>query len=221
MGLMLVQCGLGAWHLALLHLLAHSLYKAHTVLNAGGRVDQWRLTALAGAPAVFSPARLLGSAAIVVLVAVAVAMGDADAPPPDRLARAVLVLAVGWSFVPMVMMRGRALASVLPRLLLVALSYVLWHRVAGAVLPVPSAHPAVALGWLVAGAGFGLLFALQLVVQLRPHGPLTRRLQHWLFAGLHLDERFTRLTFRLWPPPTPTATDRVAPIVAPAPEHAR
>src|SRR6185503_3074672 len=42
MGFMLVQCGLGAWHLALMHLLAHSLYKAHSFLSAGSVVQQWR-----------------------------------------------------------------------------------------------------------------------------------------------------------------------------------
>ena len=42
MGFMLVQCGLGAWHMALMHLLAHSLYKAHTFLSAGSVVQQWR-----------------------------------------------------------------------------------------------------------------------------------------------------------------------------------
>lgn len=43
MGLMLVQCGLGLWHLALLHLLAHSVYKAHAFLSAGSTVDVWRV----------------------------------------------------------------------------------------------------------------------------------------------------------------------------------
>jgi NAD(P)H-quinone oxidoreductase subunit 5 len=46
MGFMLVQCGLGAWHLALMHILAHSLYKAHTFLSAGSVVEQWRASHL-------------------------------------------------------------------------------------------------------------------------------------------------------------------------------
>jgi NAD(P)H-quinone oxidoreductase subunit 5 len=39
MGFMLVECGLGAYHLALLHLLGHSLYKAHAFLSAGSTVE--------------------------------------------------------------------------------------------------------------------------------------------------------------------------------------
>ena len=40
MGFMLMECGLGAYDLALLHLLAHSLYKAHSFLSAGTAVQQ-------------------------------------------------------------------------------------------------------------------------------------------------------------------------------------
>ena len=40
MGFMLMQCGLGIWEMALLHLVAHSLYKAHAFLGAGGVVRQ-------------------------------------------------------------------------------------------------------------------------------------------------------------------------------------
>jgi NAD(P)H-quinone oxidoreductase subunit 5 len=45
LGFMLVQCGLGLWHLALLHLVAHSLYKAHAFLSTGTAVHGWRLQA--------------------------------------------------------------------------------------------------------------------------------------------------------------------------------
>ena len=36
MGFMMLQCGLGAFALALLHIVAHSLYKAHAFLSSGG-----------------------------------------------------------------------------------------------------------------------------------------------------------------------------------------
>ena len=39
MGFMLLQCGLGLWPLALLHIVAHSLYKAHAFLASGGAVQ--------------------------------------------------------------------------------------------------------------------------------------------------------------------------------------
>jgi NAD(P)H-quinone oxidoreductase subunit 5 len=39
MGFMLLQCGLGAWPAALLHIVAHSLYKAHAFLSSGSVID--------------------------------------------------------------------------------------------------------------------------------------------------------------------------------------
>lgn len=38
MGFMLLQCGLGAFHLAVLHIVAHSLYKGHAFLSSGSAV---------------------------------------------------------------------------------------------------------------------------------------------------------------------------------------
>lgn len=40
MGFMILQCGLALFPLALLHIIAHSLYKAHAFLASGGAVEQ-------------------------------------------------------------------------------------------------------------------------------------------------------------------------------------
>ena len=42
MGLMIFQCGLGAFAIAALHIVGHSLYKAHAFLASGGAVDALR-----------------------------------------------------------------------------------------------------------------------------------------------------------------------------------
>ena len=39
MGLMMMECGLGAFSAAFLHILAHSLYKAHAFLSSGSVID--------------------------------------------------------------------------------------------------------------------------------------------------------------------------------------
>ncbi len=57
MGFMLLQCGLGLWALALLHIVAHSLYKAHAFLSSGGAVR-----AVGGAAPARSGGRARGSA---------------------------------------------------------------------------------------------------------------------------------------------------------------
>jgi len=42
MGFMMLQCGLGAFSAAMLHILAHSLYKAHAFLNSGNVLEQFK-----------------------------------------------------------------------------------------------------------------------------------------------------------------------------------
>lgn len=42
MGFMMLQCGLGAFELAVLHIVAHSLYKAHAFLSSGSIVSMTR-----------------------------------------------------------------------------------------------------------------------------------------------------------------------------------
>ena len=46
MGFMLMECGLGLYSLAFLHLLAHSLYKAHAFLGSGDTVNRAKLKRL-------------------------------------------------------------------------------------------------------------------------------------------------------------------------------
>lgn len=46
MGFMMLQCGLGAFTAAMLHIIAHSLYKAHAFLRSG---DAWRIEAIPAA----------------------------------------------------------------------------------------------------------------------------------------------------------------------------
>ncbi len=71
MGFMLLQCGLGAWPAALLHIVAHSLYKAHAFLSSGSVVDIARASwspSPGGAP---HPARLaLAVAGVIAAVGV-------------------------------------------------------------------------------------------------------------------------------------------------------
>jgi NAD(P)H-quinone oxidoreductase subunit 5 len=50
MGFMMLELGLGAYHLALLHLVAHSLYKAHAFLSSGTVVNEPTITASVPTP---------------------------------------------------------------------------------------------------------------------------------------------------------------------------
>ncbi|MHB1605429.1 MAG: proton-conducting transporter transmembrane domain-containing protein [Leptospirales bacterium] len=55
MGFMLMECGLGLYSLAVMHIVAHSVYKAHAFLSSGSVVDHFR------APALPHPASRKGS----------------------------------------------------------------------------------------------------------------------------------------------------------------
>lgn len=72
MGFMMLECGLGAFSAALLHILAHSLYKAHAFLSSGSVIDiargSWTPSAL-GKP---HPSRLIIAIGGVLLVTLAI-----------------------------------------------------------------------------------------------------------------------------------------------------
>lgn len=68
MGFMMLQCGLGAFGLAALHIVAHSLYKAHSFLSAGG------IVARAAKRDIYSPPKL-GQWAIGLGLALALVIG--------------------------------------------------------------------------------------------------------------------------------------------------
>jgi hypothetical protein len=70
MGLMLVECALGLYGLALLHLVAHSCYKAYSFLAAGSQVESYLLQQLARPQApgrLAVPGLFLAFAALVIL----------------------------------------------------------------------------------------------------------------------------------------------------------
>ena len=204
MGFMMVQCGLGLYDLALLHLVAHSLYKAHAFLSAGSAVEHNRLQQMT--PPAVPPSIgqwLLGALVGLVLVAAAALVwGYSPAQAPALWAfGGILALALAPLVAGSVLGAGgwwrlAGLAGALG----VALAYFGLHALFSRWLGAPEPGPGPGTGLMVwVLACFGLLFVVQGVVLARPHGVLARTLYPWLFSGLYLDEFFTRLTFRLWP----------------------
>ena len=204
MGFMLVQCGLGAWHLALMHLLAHSLYKAHTFLSSGSIVQQWRAAHIVHHPRL----RIWHLLIATILVCIPIAPFFLDTPlPVDRLPRSfgplMLVLALG--FAPVV---GRSIAAgrhaftkAAVLVLGAAAAYVGWHVVFELLAPdLDAGVEASSSQWTIVVVGVAVLYVAQSLLQTRPNGWFSRWLQPHLVSGLYIDDWFTRLTFRLWPP---------------------
>jgi NAD(P)H-quinone oxidoreductase subunit 5 len=204
MGFMLVQCGLGAWHLALLHLLAHSLYKAHTFLSSGSIVQQWRASHIVHHPRL----RIWHLMAATILVCIPAAPFYMDtAIPVDGFPPAIgpLVLVLGLSFAPMI---GRAIAAGRRAFVIAALfavgasaAYVGWHVIFELLAPgIDAGMEASATKWTIVVTGLVVLYLAQSLLQTRPNGWFSRWLQPHLVSGLYIDDWFTRVTFRLWPP---------------------
>jgi len=205
MGFMLVQCGLGAWHLALMHLLAHSLYKAHTFLSSGSVVQVWRASHLVHSPHPHL-GHLFGGAILVGIVVTPFYLGtELLTGHGANSTLGPLALVLGLSFVPMM---GRALAAGFHAFLIVALltlaasaSYFGLHILFELVAPWINAEPSTTnLMWSIVLGGLIILFLAQSILQTNPNGAFSNWLQPHLSSGLYIDDWFTRLTFRLWPP---------------------
>jgi NAD(P)H-quinone oxidoreductase subunit 5 len=93
MGFMLLQCGLGAFHLAVLHIVAHSLYKGHAFLSSGSAVETARKL---NAKANYVPLpqnqiwRAVGIA-VGIVVALSIAFGVSPANKPGSLVLGMVV----------------------------------------------------------------------------------------------------------------------------------
>lgn len=125
MGFMMLQVGLGAYSAAMLHLVAHSLYKAHAFLSSGSVLDQ--------ALRKPEPARGLSHGLVVLSVAAAGAVG------------------VMWlvSAISGIQPWAKPGGWVLSLILLLALTQLIWHAMQSGVFPV--AVRGVVMAGLVGG----------------------------------------------------------------------
>lgn len=204
MGFMLMECGLGLFDLAFLHLVAHSLYKAHAFLTAGEAVLETRrrdLFPIGGSQStvVALVSRLAAAPVAVLLVAGSTLIWQIALPQLD-LSTAVILI-VGLGLAPLLWFDNVRLAGAIRNiftLLLVTQLYIAWHVVSAKLLGTPPSPTSIALT-LWAAACFITLYSIQAWLISFPRGALSSALYPWAYAGFYLDERFTRLTFRVWP----------------------
>lgn len=198
MGFMLLECGLGLYELALVHLLAHSLYKAHAFLAAGETVAQVRYRALQPQPRALDLNALL-LALLLAALGLALLQGLWSLLLPEHALplAALMILAMGLA--PWCLRLGGTLHGMAMFGLLLG-AYLLWHQAAAWILGSGS-EPAAYSPYLTLLALLFLLtlYLLQAWILAWPQGALAQRLYPLAFAGFYLDEHFTRLTFRLWP----------------------
>ncbi len=215
MGFLMLQCGLGLWEMALLHLLAHSVYKAHAFLGAGGVVRKTQHNQLAPRrPAPAARSVVLG-AVLAVVATTAIGLAWQQLPVTKDLTATVWLMLgiVALALVPLTAPRPGAAAALarLAGVLAVPVVYLALHELFARMVPT-GATPPLALVALTA-AGFGTLFVLRAACLVAPQGRLPQRIRPWIYGGMFLDEAFTRVAFAIWSPPATTA--RTSPMPSP------
>jgi len=200
MGFSLLLCGLGAYSAALLHLVAHSFYKAHAFLSAGSAIDRARAPRFAPAERLHSAPRLILALALAVsLFAGACALLGLrpDLHPGVAAFAVVLSVALAQLFAPVLDAHASLWlrARVLARGAGVLLAFFCLEHLARSGLRLPSAPPLEGSVAWVAGvvfAGFALAGLAQL---LDPKGAsrAAAALQLRLRNGLYTNALFDRL----------------------------
>ncbi|MEO0056931.1 MAG: hypothetical protein RIT17_367 [Pseudomonadota bacterium] len=203
MGFMLLQCGLGLWTLALLHIIAHSLYKAHAFLSSGGAVTEVASIRRPGPVAAPSVAAVLKSFALALAIFAAIAAGFTAAfgpKSPQALALgAILIFGVAYLVAqgladraPVALTKrtaAAALAAAVGYFSFQTLAQMIWGPI------LPAAPMPGELEWamlMIAVASFGLVAFAQALFPLWAHHPSTAGLRVHLANGLYLNALLDR-----------------------------
>lgn len=193
MGFMVLECGLGLYTLAALHLVGHSLYKAHAFLSSSTAVRQTRLRIMRGAQQPMVLSLWLAPLLTVAVVLLTQHVFNPGAWPWWWSA----LLGLAWAPLLWLSIKpaGAMLREALAGMLMIA-------GLTGAAL---LAHalplglvdkPQHTLG-VVALAGMGVLYLSLALLHLRPRAIDAWR--RWSYAGFYVDEYYTRLALWLWP----------------------
>jgi len=202
MGFMILQCGLALFPLALLHIVAHSLYKAHAFLAAGGAVERIAATQRPGPVAVPGPRAVLQAFALALAIyaIVGLAFGIWHKSAQAIALGAILIFGTAYLI-------AQGLADAAPRALTRATALYATAAAIGyfglqqgaswltsEVLPAtPAAGP---LEWaliVLALASFGAVAVAQAMFPLWAYHPAAAGLRVHLANGLYANALFDRL----------------------------
>ncbi|MCR9085796.1 MAG: oxidoreductase [Rhodobacteraceae bacterium] len=204
MGFMILQCGLGLWALALLHIVAHSLYKAHAFLNSSTGVRAVRDVRRPGPVAVPGGGAVARAFLLALLLyAVVAALFGAVLGPksPQAIALgAILIFGVAYlvaqglaDTAPKALTQRTALAATAA-----AIGYFSFHQIAGWLIGagVPAAPTPGPLEWaliLLTLVSFGVVAVAQSLFPLWAHHPATSGLRVHVANGFYLNALLDRL----------------------------
>jgi NAD(P)H-quinone oxidoreductase subunit 5 len=200
LGFMMMECGLGLYSVAVLHIVAHSVYKAHAFLSSGSVVDNFRGATLQKTKADQTITRALLAIVVsgVVTFFVGMVFGVRFQSQPTLLAVGViLTMAMSQLLLQGLNQSARASAALLVRVAVISIfvcgAYFALHDLSTLVLAssVPSDHvqaDRVPI-WLLTVVGVSFT-TLLLVQQLLPRLSATRfgkSLYVGIYNGLYVD----------------------------------
>ncbi|MDX1634082.1 MAG: proton-conducting transporter membrane subunit [Marinobacter sp.] len=201
MGFMILQCGLGLFPIALLHIVAHSLYKAHAFLSSGGAVEQVTKLRRPG-PIAIPDGGAVGKAFLVALLlygAIGAVFGFEGKSPQAIALGAVLILGVAYLLAqgladaaPRTLTRRTAIYSVLAGVGYFALQTGAEWLTRGTLPPTPEPRP---LEWalvILTVVSFGLVAVAQAMFPLWAYHPAAAGLRVHLSNGLYINALFDR-----------------------------
>jgi len=212
MGFMMLECGLGAFSAALLHILAHSFYKAHAFLSSGSVVDIARASWTPSPGGQPHPARLAISIVTVLGVTVAIAslFGASLLQRPGVFALGAVVvlglihlIANGIDERPNGYVLGRTIAlAVMVAVVYFTLQY-LMERLMGGALP-PTQGVRGPLDLVIVGAviaSFAVVTMFQSLLPRQATKPKWQALYAHISNGLYVNTLANRWVLRWWPSP--------------------
>ncbi len=202
MGFMIMQCGLALFPLALLHIVAHSLYKAHAFLSSGGAVERIAAYRRPGVVAIPGPAAV-GRAFLVALAIYGViggAMGFLGQSPQALALGAILIFGIAY-------LVAQGLAEAAPRALtrrlvvlstLASLGYFALHLgatwlIAGSVPTEPALRPLEWVLIVLAVITFGIVAIAQAMFPLWAYHPAAAGLRVHLSNGFYINALTDRI----------------------------
>ncbi len=214
MGFMLLQCGFGAFSIALLHIVAHSLYKAHAFLSSGSVIEISRSAWKPDMQAKPQAARVIASLALALMLYASTGwLFGMFAEKSAAVISLGAILIMGLSLLIAESMKGQLEGRVIGRIVFAAggasCAYFLLQKGATALtastLPIgpPPDAAGVAIMVLVI-VSFATVTLLQILAPTRSAGSAWRSARVHLANGLYVNACFNRLVGALRRPATST-----------------
>lgn len=211
MGFMLLECGLGLYSLAMLHLVAHSLYKAHAFLSSGSGVDSFRAPAIEYGNVNPQAWQRIFVFIFAVLLTLGIGMGfGISITQHPALLAAVAVVAI--AIIQLLLQASNLYSNrtfilrAMGLTVVVCTTYFALHHLFEIVMAdsiLPASETAGTFQFMLSMVTIAIFVGLLWLQQTLKYSPskLRETIYVHLYNGLYIDVYITRMLQRIWPAP--------------------